>query len=87
MYLHMAVCTHDDYKYRTSQGRDKLPTAITTPLVNFPHRCLIVDVIDTSLSGVVLLERTSAVKFMLLADVYRCSKVHEVFGVRALVGK
>jgi len=60
--------------------------AITTPLINLPHWCLVVDVIDTCLSGVVLLERTSAVNFMLLANVYRCSKVHELVDVRAAAG-
>lgn len=65
----------------------KLLTAITAPLVNLPHRCLTVDVINTCLSRVVLLERTSAVKFVLLANVYRSSEVHEVVDVRTVVGK
>lgn len=46
-----------------------------------------VDVIDACLSRVVLLERTSTVDFVLLANVYRCSEVHEVVDIRAFVCK
>jgi len=62
-------------------------SGITTPLINLPQWCLIVDEIDTLLRTVVLLERTSAVEIMLLADVYRCSKVYKIVDVRAVVSK
>ena len=65
----------------------KMLTAIATPLVNLPHWCLTIDEIDTFLSRVVLLEGTSAVKFMLLANVYRRPKMHEVFYISTVVGK
>jgi len=57
---------------------------ITAPLVNLPQRRLIVNEIDTCLSRVVLLEGAGAVNFMLLANVYGCSKVHEVVNVLAV---
>lgn len=60
---------------------------ITTPLIDLPHWCLIVDKIQTCLSRVVLLERTSAINFMLLTDVYGCSKMHEAINVLAFAGK
>lgn len=60
---------------------------ITAPLINLAKWRLTVDEIDTGLSRVVLLERTSAVKFVLLANVYRCSKVYEAVDVRAVVDK
>lgn len=45
------------------------------------------DVINTFLSRIVLLKRTSAVKVVLLTNVYRRSKVHELVNVRAVTGK
>ena len=81
------MSTWDDGESWKFPGRVNLLTSITTPLINFPYRRLVVDVIDTSLSGVVLLERTGAVNLMFLANVYRCSKMYKVVDVCVLVDK
>jgi hypothetical protein len=87
MYLHMAVYMWDDHESRTSPGSRRVPTAITTPLVDLAQWCLVVDVIDTCLGRVVLLEGSCAVLFVLLTNVYGCSKMHEVVDISTVIGE
>ena len=70
---------------RTSPGSRRVLTAIATPFIDFPQRCLMVDVIDTCLGRVVLLERSCAVLFVHLTNVDGRSKMHEVVDISAVI--
>ena len=68
------------------QSEEKWLTTVATPLINLPHWCFVVDIIDTFLSRFVLLVSTEAIKLMLSANVNSCPKVHEVVDIVAVVG-
>jgi hypothetical protein len=84
---HGCVTGSDFMSAERRQSKENRLTTITAPLINLPHRCFAVDVIDTRLSRFVLLVSTEAVKFMLSANVYSCPKVHEVVDVVAVIGE
>jgi hypothetical protein len=87
MYLHMAVYKWEDHESRTSPGSRKVLTGITTPLIDLPQWCFMVDVIDACLGRVVLLEGSCAVLFVLFTNVYGRSKMHEIVDISTVVGK
>lgn len=62
-------------------------TTVAAPLINLPHRCFVIDVIDARLGGFVLLVSAVAVKLVLSANIYSCPKMHEVVDVIGFVSQ
>jgi len=60
---------------------------ITAPLINLAKWCFAVDVINTRLSGFILLVGTEAVSLVLSANVYGCPKVHKAVDVLTVVSQ